>query len=62
MQMQDYPREGQALALREAPVVRARLSANSQDEGICASEGFLEQTQDYPREGHALALREGAEN
>ncbi len=28
-QTQDYPREGQALALREAPVVRARLSANS---------------------------------
>ena len=74
MQMQDYPREGQALALQEAPVVRARLSANSlerkqdsqdfqdfQDEGICASEGFLGETQDYPREGQALALQEGAE-
>ena len=58
---QDYPREGQALALREAPVVRARLSANSQGEGICASEGFLMRTQDYPREGQALALRGGAE-
>ena len=62
VQTQDYPREGQALALREAPGVRARLSANSQDEGICASEGFLVQMQDYPRVRQALALRGGAEN